>query len=192
MKRSAAIITGISFCFLLSSLVGYGLFYPNKTKASSHPLSLLLAHPVETYIEEGEIVRFDEMGAKKEQLFLQSAYHLKDNTVTHIIKPKLIQHKQDKLIELSAQKADALHVSPNGKIQKIIFSDDVRITSAPFLLNTSTLTYHPDTNLAKTDDLIDISSENLHIQAKGMNIHLQSGKMELLNQVTSKYEYNAI
>lgn len=191
MKRPTVILSGLSLCLLLVSLVAYGLFYSNTQATSSH-LGLLLSHPVETYIEEGEMVRFDERGLKKEQLFLQYAYHRKEHTVTHITKPKLIQHKQSKLIELSAKKAEALHVGSNGKIKKIVFSDDVRITNAPFLLSTSTLTYHPDVGLAKTDELIDISSENLHIQAKGMNIHMGSGKMELLNQVTSKYEYNAI
>lgn len=190
MKLSTLFVS-ISVCLAVVAISAFGVFY-SQPNANSSDMGLLLSHPIETYIEQGEIIRFDEAGLRKEQLFLTSAYHQKEHTVTHIVKPKLIQHRKDKWVELSANKADAIHQGSNGKIQKIIFSDDVRITSAPFLLNTSTLTYHPDTELAKSDELIDISSENLHIQAKGMTIHLHSGKMELLNQVTSKYEHNAI
>lgn len=184
---------GLSLTLLCALALGAYYFYFMQTAiAPKNNLGLLLSHPIETYIEQGEFVRFDDNGLKKEQLFLHTAYHLKEHTVTHITKPKLIQHKQDKVIELSAKQAQAIHLGSNGKIQKIIFSQDVHVTSAPFLLSTSSLTYHPETELAKTDELIDISSENLHIQAKGMTIHLHSGKMELLNQVTSKYEYDSI
>ncbi len=144
---------------------------------------------IATYIEQGEFVRFDENGLKKEQLYLQSAYQFKTNPVTQIIQPKLIQYKQDKFISLSAKQADATHLGLKGKLQHIIFNQDVCITSAPFILNTSTLSYHPDKHLAKTDALITISGEQLQIQAKGMILHLPTGKMDLLNQVTSQYEY---
>lgn len=190
MKLSTLFV-GTSICLAIVAISVIGVVYSQPNTISNN-MGLLLSHPIETYIEQGEIIRFDDMGLRKEQLFLESAYHQKEHTITHITKPKLIQHKKDKWIELSANKADAIHQGSNGKIQKIIFSEDVRITSAPFLLNTSTLTYHPETELARSDQLIDISSENLHIQAKGMTIHLHSGKMELLNQVTSKYEQNAI
>jgi LPS export ABC transporter protein LptC len=182
---------GIVFSLLVG---GLGLYALNNTKTSfsNDNNTLFLSNPIETYIEQGEFVRFDEAGLKKEQLFLDSAYHLKEHAITHIIHPKLIQHKSDREISLSAKLAKAMHLGSNGPIQKIVFSDDVRVNSAPFELATSTLTYLPDVALAKTDALIDISSNNLHIQAKGMTIHLHSGKMELLNQVRSQYEFDSI
>lgn len=152
----------------------------------------LLLQPIETYIEQGQLVRFGKNGFKKEQLYLHTAYHIKEHSITHISQPKLMQLKQNKWITLSAKQAQATHIGSNGQIQKIVFNNDVCLNHAPFELNTSTLTYLPESELAKTDALINISSENMHIQAKGMTIHLSSGKMELLKQVTSKYELNSI
>lgn len=191
MKLSFILGTSLGLFFALIGL--YIVFQTKLNNSPSKPyLNVNTSHPIETYIEQGKCLRFDRSGLKIEQLYLDSAYHLKGESVSHLINPRLIQSKHGKYLELSAQRAQAIHLGLKYKIQKIIFNDDVKLNNTTFKLHTTELTYHPDLNLAKTNKLIDIFGTNLHIQSKGMALYLNSGKITLLNQVKSTYDYNKI
>lgn len=79
------------------------------------------------------------------------------------------------------------------KEEKIVLNNDVVIshtTTPPTTMSTQSLIIFPRKNIALTDETVLIQQGNSHIEAKGMSIDFQTGRITLKHKAQGRYHDN--
>lgn len=140
------------------------------------------------YLEQFSTRKFDATGSIEYEVTGQSLAHYPTDDRSEITKPSVVLHR-----EAIQWKID----SSLGQLQKdpAIFTlqGDVivrRETSqnSPVIMRTEEISILTDDNEVRTDKPIEIIAETWHLRSTGLQSSLNEGKLNLLSQVTGRYD----
>lgn len=154
--------------------------------------------PSEALVEESmtgvHVTRYDKEGRLSQIISMDSWQHLKDESVTSMIKPALKMHYQNgNVCEISANNGEGFQTNLKGPLEKLHLMDNVVIhqlgqaPSAWWELKTTSLLYFPGSETALTDESVTVLGPSMLIQAHGMRAYLNDHRVEFINQVNSRY-----
>lgn len=163
------------------------LLWPLTTHASV-PL-------IEELMSDAKALQFDRQGNIAQQLDIKKIFHTKGESITHLVKPKVILKQLDgSTWKITANTGKSLHTKNGNKFTHLELRDHVKIMQfvmnnkeAVWSLATDFMVIYPKTKTIYTPAPIKIDHHNLTISAQGLSGDLKIQKMVLLNHVKTQY-----
>lgn len=152
-----------------------------------------LAQLPDAWMEGITAVIMNKQGKPSLKIVTPKMVHYIENDTTNLASPELtLYRKSPKPWFITSKYAKATQ-----GIENIAFWDTVTIHHAAdennpaTLIKTSTLTVHPNTQIAETNDLITLLQPNLVVNATGMYADMNTGNIKLLSAARGEYVPNS-
>jgi len=182
------LLTGL--LVLLGVVLALSMGYWNIRPASFAPAGSQSAARPDFYIDNARIQALNEQGKTTYELTTTHAIHQVEDGSTHLEQPKLLFYRGDEpapwLLEadegLVTEKGDRVDLSSNVLLQQEIANQPTR------RLTTSALTLFPARDYAETDQEVKIEAARSVTTAKGMQLFLNDGRLQLLSTVRGQHE----
>ena len=133
-------------------------------------------------------LNFNDTGEKHYLLNATQATHFTKQGITEFQKPDLVfyeqnQHNWDASADsgITRDNGDSFHLHGNVVIRKL------DTDSTQIVLKTDSMHVSPKTEIAETDDDVDIVQGNNRTRSKGLRVDMQTGKLTLQSKVNSRY-----
>lgn len=143
----------------------------------------------DAFMEDVTAVIMDKQGKPKMKIVTPKLVHYAENDTTRLITPQLtLYRKSPQPWFITSKTAEATQGA-----DQVYFQDDVNIhhsadeNNPATLIKTTTLTVHPNKQLADTNDLITLIQPNTVIKAVGMHADMNTGDIKLLSQARGEY-----
>jgi LPS export ABC transporter protein LptC len=136
---------------------------------------------------------FDDSGALEHQFDAQRSVHFPMQRLTELTQPQIKIIADDGQVWIM-QSLSGVHFEDD---KKLVLKQDVQVSPAIYselnndadaaIIRTSKLTIFTESNIAKTDQSVEVVSLNGRIDAVGMIIKMNQQRVEFLSQVKAQY-----
>lgn len=181
MRRSLTLLllTGAVF---LSWWIGTLFQAPTPTSLRETPSA------PDSFMEQVTSIQMDQNGQPLRRLEAERMTHFPDDQRTDMVNPLLTLHRQDG--DLWTIRSRQGTVDDAG--EQVLMNGDVLIehpdTESPLQLSTTELRILTAEEYAETAAAVRITRPGAQIDAVGMQAYLKTERVELLNQVRSRYD----
>lgn len=143
----------------------------------------------DAYMENVTALVMDKQGKPSMKIVTPKMTHYIANDTTLLASPELtLYRKSPQPWYITSKKAKATQ-----GVDNVLFWDNVVIHHAAdsnnpaTLIKTTTLTVHPNAQLAETSELITLVQPNLIVRSTGMQADMNTGNIKLLSQARGEY-----
>lgn len=140
------------------------------------------------YLEEFVTRKFASNGSLEYELHGQSLAHYPEDDHSQIIKPVMTMHRPAASWHLVSGEGrfdtdpDVLTLQGDVTMQRLSDNDE------SITITTTDLQVETENNLVKTDKAITIKAPNWRLDAVGLQSAIDEGKLNLVSQVTGRYD----
>lgn len=178
---------------LLSILLSVALTYSGWLilQSANNPKNLTnQADTPDAFMINASYLRLDQDGNPHSRIYTPKMIHYAANDVSHFMSPHIIMYgKDDAPWDITSDKGNSesgvtqIHLHDNVKIHQPAGPNNNELT-----MTTTSLTIHPNTKTAETDQAVTIIQPGTVITSVGLQADLKKGEVDLLSQAKGIYE----
>lgn len=156
-----------------------------ETLSPEEPLAMQTLR-ADYYLEDFTTRRFDAAGALEYLLRGETLSHFPDDDRAEIRAPSVELHRPDALWDARADMGTLVRVPRDV----VTLAGDVVVdrTPDPLTVRADDLAVSLDSNEVSTDGRVELSGPGYRLDAVGLRSSIDAGKLELLSEVTGRYE----
>lgn len=153
------------------------------------PRNALLEEEPDYYGDNLKRRQFNAQGKLAQTFIAKRSEHYPIAQHTHFQQPHIVTtNDQGRAWQIDAEEGE---MSDKEQLLTLINNIEIRPLNDPdnqdLLIETSRLTYKTDTQVASTDQPVQITNTDTKINAVGMNLNVPNQTLELLQQVNTRY-----
>ncbi len=144
---------------------------------------------IDWFVNEGLLTRYDVNGKRSSVTDAETITHYEGRRESELIRPYSVGFKPSQEVTHTLSAMRAIYQDDNSRLD---LAEQVELhhnpeTDQAVAMFTPSLTYFPDSELAVTDEEVEITSSSGETRAIGMEFYTAENRMELLSTVRGNY-----
>lgn len=147
----------------------------------------------DAYMEEATALIFDKQGKPKMKVVTPRMVHFAKNDVTKLETPQLtLYRKSPQPWYVTSKYAETIKGSEQINFwENVVIQHAADEGSPATIIKTPTLTVTPNTQIAETNDPIEMTQPNIVVKGIGMHADMSNGDIKLLSEARGEYVPNS-
>lgn len=174
----------------LTALLSTAMIIFSRSNINARPQEAILP---DAFMQNVSAVILDKSGKVSMKIDTPRMIHYAEHDTTHFEAPHIAMYHHSPNPWL----IDAKNAVARDGLETVVFHEDVSIhhpaeySNPATMIKTNSLTVHPNTKTAETDDFITMTQPNTIIKGIGMFADLDAGDIKLLSEAKGEYTPDA-